>query len=655
VPATVRDAVLARADRLSPGARHLLEAAAVIGSPAESWLVTSVSQASPRAAEECISQGLLLSRGDSLSFRHELARNAVLEAVSAPQQIDFHRRALAALRDFGSTDLSRLSHHAVAAFDRDAVLEYGVAAAQRAASFRSHREAAAQYERVMHYAGALPLARRAELLMAWSFELSLLDRTDQATATCLEALELWRALGDRLREGDALRWLARTYWYAGRNTEAAASLAEALDILEALPPSPELAMAYSARAQLHMLAWDTGPAIAWGDKAIRLAEELNEYETLSHALANVGAALMMFPEHLERSQALLDRALELALRENMEEHAARVSILISTGRCEMYSFAVADQALAEGIAYAAEHDLDTYLNYQRAWRGLSLFYRGHWAAAAEQETEVLRQPRLGPPTRIVALAVLGRVHVRQGSSAATGLLDEALELAAGTDELQRLCPVRTALAEQAWLAGNLDRVRAEAESIYDMALLSKHRWYIGQLAYWLWRAGALECVPDDAFEPYVLQIEGNWREAAAAWRSLGCPYEAAWALVDSDSEPELRYAHAEFLRLGAAPAAAIALRRLRELGVERLPRGPRPSTQANPFQLTSRELEVLALIVQGQRTQDIADALFLSPRTVSHHITAILAKLHVHSRDQAARKAEQLGILSQSGYLPSPN
>jgi DNA-binding CsgD family transcriptional regulator len=403
-----------------------------------------------------------------------------------------------------------------------------------------------------------------------------------------------------------------------------------------------------------MLAWNTQPAIAWGEKAIRLAEELNENETLAHALSNVGAALMMFPEHLERSQELLHRALDLALRERLEE-AARVYVLLATGWCEMYGFAVADPVLEEGIAYSAEHDLDTHTNYLRAWRGVSLFYRGQWSAAVEQETAVLRQPRLGPTSRIVALAVLGRVHVRQGNASATELLDEALDLAERTGELQRLCPVRAARAEQAWLAGDLDRVRAEAESIYDVALLSQHRWYIGQLAYWLWQAGALDCVPEHAFEPFVLQIEGNWRKAAAAWRSLGCLYEAAWALAESNSEPELRYAHAEFVRLGAVPAAAIVTKRLRAIGVERLPRGPRPTTQANPFQLTSREMEVLALLVEGRRTQDIAETLFLSPRTVGHHITAILAKLQVHSRDEAARKAEQLGIVSQPGNILTAN
>jgi DNA-binding CsgD family transcriptional regulator len=132
---------------------------------------------------------------------------------------------------------------------------------------------------------------------------------------------------------------------------------------------------------------------------------------------------------------------------------------------------------------------------------------------------------------------------------------------------------------------------------------------------------------------------------------LACPYEAAVALADSDDEAALRYAFAEFARLGAQPMMAMVTRKLRALGATILPRGPRPATQTNPFQLTSREMEVLRLLVQGRRTQEIADSLFLSPRTAGHHITAILAKLDVHSRDEAARKAVQLGIVAQPGLM----
>jgi tetratricopeptide (TPR) repeat protein len=396
VPATVRDTVLARADRLPSDARQLLDAAAVIGSPAEAWLVTQVSRSQPESTEECIGLGLLSSQGDALAFRHELARVAVLGEVSPPRQIELHRRVLAALRTSGSNNLARLTHHAAAAFDREAVLEYGPAAARRAAAFRSHREAAAQYERVMQFAATLTPAARAELLQAWSFESYLMDDSALAIETCLDAIEIWRAEGDLLRLGDALRMLARHYWYAGRNLESERTLEEAVRTLEELPPSPELAMAYSAQAQLRMLSWDARSAIAWGQKAIDMAEQLGERETLSHALANVGASYFLAGE-VPQGVALVERSLEIAKSDNLEEHAARAYTLLSTGQCEMYDFAATDPWLDEGIAYCADRDIDTYAHYLRAWRGVSQLYQGHWSTAVEQATAVLRQPRLAEP------------------------------------------------------------------------------------------------------------------------------------------------------------------------------------------------------------------------------------------------------------------
>jgi DNA-binding CsgD family transcriptional regulator/predicted ATPase len=653
LPATVRDAVLARADRLSPDARDLLDAVAVIGSPAESVLVRNVSLAQAASTEECIAQGLLLAQGSRLMFRHELARVAVLNDVSPPRQIELHGRVLDALRREGSNDFARLAHHAAAAFDRAAVLDYGVTAARRAAAFQSHREAATQYQRVMEFAGPLPPVERAELLQAWSYEAYLMDDGNVAIPRCQEAIEIWLAEGDLLRVGDALRWLSRLYWRAGRNRESESTLAESVRILESLPPSPALAMAYSSQSQLRMLAWDAPAAISWGHKAIELAERLGERETLAHALANVGASHFLLDDG-KLGLSLVQRSLEISKADNLEEQTARAYAVLSTGPTELYDFANTDPWLDEGIAYCVERDIDTYAYYLRAWRGVSLLYQAKFAAAAEEAGAVLRYD-LPPTTRIVAMAALGRVRVRTGTAGANELLDEALVLAEQTNELQRLSPVRAGRAESAWLSGDLERTWLEVEPIYERVLQSGHRWYIGQFAYWLWRAGALETAPASAFEPFALQIEGKWREAAAVWRARGCPYEAAWALADSNSEPELRYAHAEFARLGAQPAAAMVTQRLRALGAERLPRGPRPTTQANPFQLTGREMDVLALIVQGRRTREIADALFLSQRTVGHHITAILAKLEVHTRDEAARKAVQLEIVARPDVPPTVN
>lgn len=152
---------------------------------------------------------------------------------------------------------------------------------------------------------------------------------------------------------------------------------------------------------------------------------------------------------------------------------------------------------------------------------------------------------------------------------------------------------------------------------------------------------------DDFAPPYALQLSGDFSAAAAAWRDLGCPYEEAWAPAASDDPTLLRRALEAFDHLGARAAHGLALRRLRELGVRDLPavrRGPRASARANPAGLTRRETEVLALVAAGLQNSEIGARLYLSPKTVGHHLSAIYAKLGVSTRTEAARVASQLGI-----------
>ena len=86
-------------------------------------------------------------------------------------------------------------------------------------------------------------------------------------------------------------------------------------------------------------------------------------------------------------------------------------------------------------------------------------------------------------------------------------------------------------------------------------------------------------------------------------------------------------------------------RDLRRRGAANLPRGPRAATRENPSQLTARELEVLALVADGLRNRDIADRLFLSTKTVEHHVAAIRAKLGARTRGEAGAQALRLGLL----------
>ncbi len=202
-----------------------------------------------------------------------------------------------------------------------------------------------------------------------------------------------------------------------------------------------------------------------------------------------------------------------------------------------------------------------------------------------------------------------------------------------------------ARAEAAWLDGDRDGVERATTAALALARRRQSRWVTSELAGWRKRAGIVDRLAvSETSGPYALELAGDRSEAAAQWRRLGCPYEAALALSDAGDEDGLRRALDELQALGARPAEAIVARRLRERGVRGLPRGPRPKTRATPAGLTPRELEVLGLVTEGLRNAEIAHRLVISEKTVNHHVSAILQKLDVHTRGAAAIEGARLGL-----------
>jgi DNA-binding CsgD family transcriptional regulator len=194
----------------------------------------------------------------------------------------------------------------------------------------------------------------------------------------------------------------------------------------------------------------------------------------------------------------------------------------------------------------------------------------------------------------------------------------------------------------AWLKGDAAGVDAATAETFELALERGNGRDIGELAVWRARAGLLAEAPEPCLAPYALEIDGDPRAAAAAWAALGAPYERALALVAADEPDALLEALTVLDELGAVPLAARVRARLRELGARSIPRGPRPSTRANPAGLSARELEVLDLVGEGLSNTEIAERLVLSSRTVEHHVASARRKLGASSRHEAAREARRL-------------
>jgi DNA-binding CsgD family transcriptional regulator/tetratricopeptide (TPR) repeat protein len=646
IPETVRDAVLARAARLDSPARRLLDAIAVVPGQVDMWLLEILAGELVDRVQECLESGIVTAVGTQVAFRHELARLAIEAAAPPDRRLALHRCALAALaaRDSEAPDFARLAEHAEAADDGPAVLQWAPRAAERARASGAHREAAAQYARALRFANGQPPQLRGELLAGRAQECYLTSQIDEAIAAQQEALTCHRQSGDRLGEGNALRVLSRLLFFAGQASEAEPLVLEAIEVLERLPAGHELAMSYANVSQRRMVVQEETQAVAWGSRAIELARVLGDTEAEAYALSNIAAA--EFRADPDAGRLKLEAALELAQRHGHEEHAALTFNRLVMFPVRYRRFDIAGVHLEPGLEYCTERGLDTFRLYLLGCRARMELDLGHWDQAADSAALVLRDPRSAQLARTWALVTLGLVRARRGDPDALAPLQQAHAMVEPTFELDRIAQVVAARAEASWLSGDSTTVKQQTDAALALALDRLDPWAVGELAYWRARAGLHDELPAGLVaKPYQLAIDGQCTEAAETWRELGCPYEAALALAESDDPGVARNAIEHLQQLGAGPPAAIVARRLRQRGIRGIPRGPRHRTRENPAGLTARELEVLPLIAEGLRNSQIAKRLVVSEKTVDHHVSAILRKLDVQTRGEAAAEAARLGLI----------
>ena len=340
LPATVRDAVLARVALLDAAARRLLEAIAVVPRRAELWLLEAVAPDELTHLDECLASGVVRTDGDAIAFRHELARLAVESEVRPDRARSLHGAILAALESTG--DEARLAYHAEEAGDTEAVLRHAQAAARAASAASSHREAAAQYARALRHAAAIGAEARVELLLGYAREAEVTGRFVDAIDARATAVELLTELGDVLGAAHARSQLTMPLVRAARNAEAEEASRSAIDALERLPPGRELAYACADQAYIRMISRDNAEGAAWAQRAIDGAREIGDVDLLAYALNMKGTARVMAGE-IEPGIELLFESLELARSEGLELRVYGALGMLGSGLSEMYELERGEQ------------------------------------------------------------------------------------------------------------------------------------------------------------------------------------------------------------------------------------------------------------------------------------------------------------------------
>jgi ATP/maltotriose-dependent transcriptional regulator MalT len=402
-------------------------------------------------------------------------------------------------------------------------------------------------------------------------------------------------------------------------------------------------MAYASLGRLEVLDGRNREGRASSQRALEIARRIDDGEATAVALASIGS--IELDQADERGWADLEESARIGRELHLPHLVDR-----ALGNLGYFAYVWRRYALARDYF----HQVQEY--FQQLWEPQSDLYGidspiaeiefalGDWDPAVGRAHAAIADARTSSADRIAAQTVLVRIAFRRDEPGWQVRLDELRNFVGGLEPVAAQIERRLLVtdAEAAWISGDLGPFVPRLQAAYAAACREGSRAAIGEVGMWLWRAGALSELDARAEEPYRLEVAGRAREAAAAWAQLSMPYEAALSLAGSPHAADVQRAHEELTRLGATAVAHKVARRLRELGSP-VPRGPRPTTRSNPRGLTEREWEIARLLALGLSNAEIADRLVVSPKTVGHHVSAVLGKLGVRRRAEVAAAISEVG------------
>lgn len=649
VPENVKDAVLSVFHKHEGKTRNLWQLLSVVPDGFHIDQLSAIDPEWDEAIEQCMHAGILLLKNNKLLFKHELYRRTVEESLSPFRRIKLNKKILELfLASFETNgEIEKIVHHAKNANENALVSKFAPLAAKQASMVGSHLEASKLYLTAIQYTAAQHEDTLASLYEAYAYESYLTHQIKEAIIYQKKALDIRKAKQETANTGNNL-WFLSQLWRLDANAKEAEIYAlEAITVLEQQPSSYSKGMAFSNMSQLKMYIPDKTACLAWGNKAIEMAKEINDPGIQSHALNNIGTVLWEKNENSDQGKAYLFNSLHIAIKNGLAEHAARAQSSIVLKFILFKDYLSAQKHLDESNNYCEEKDLNSFKNFNSYLKATILFETGKWEKAETIIQGLLKDTFQPDANKLSVLTLLAKIKVRRGDQNCVALLNSIKSKAFFTKEFHQILPATIACLEYEWLTAN--RLISDKEMNEIICLTKKaginNLPLHSELAYWYQKARNSALVTDKLYTPYQYQLEGKIQEAALFWDNILCPFEKAMALTDGQ-EAEKKQALLLLQQLGAAAFGEKLKRLMRSAGIRKIPRGIRASTQNNPAQLTNREIDVLLLLQKGAQNKEIATALFISPKTVDHHISSLLFKLDVSSRTKAVAEAMRMNILN---------
>ncbi|MEA1903653.1 MAG: AAA family ATPase [Actinomycetota bacterium] len=635
VPVSVRDVLRSRVDRLGQPGRRLVEMASVVPGRVELELLDEIDPTLREGVNDAGRQGILEVTGEAVSFRHELARTAVEGDLPEMRRRELNLAVLRACETLGE-DISRCAHHAREAGDIEAIVRLLPEAARVAAALGSHREAVSDLRALEPYLDRFSPEELADHYDEWALEEYMASGGDVTLSE--RAVAIRRTLGDPGKLGQSML-TAGFLAHIGNDRNGAVSwINEAISVLEPVG-GEDLAQAYAELTRLAMLAADYEGTVEYSERVFALADD--QSRARAHALNSLGTAtgMMRYPEGLE----MLEESGRISERLGLIHDQGRAFTNTAAMALEWRDLATAEKWIRENRLLAEQLQLTSFVVYTQSLAIDHDLLSGDWRAAESAARQVIQDPVVMENARTTATRVLAQLLTRTGNPDAETVVLEAWRLANLTKEPQHQGRVAAAVAEFVWLGGRVEEPSTgQLQDLLDQMKARSSPWYVGELALWLWLNGEIDGIPVESPEPYRMLGDGEWKESAEWFSERSIPYEKALALTLGDTEAQLE-ALEIFDGLGADPLASKVRNQLKADGVKGVPRRSRGSADGGPLGLTTRQTEVLELLGDGLTNGEIADRLFVSTRTVDHHVSAILSKLGVNSRREAVAVALEAG------------